>query len=83
MHKKIMFAICFFALALSANDVAELPGEHDDTCWVGDQITGPIWSNDHAQRICPTVCANISGTWTGNWTTTIPGTRSVCNCQVC
>lgn len=47
-----------------------------------DVKAGPIWNNTDAQTRCPTVCTNASGgTWNGNWTTTIPGKMSVCNCN--
>ena len=39
---------------------------------------GPIWSTEDAQRKCPAVCDRTG--WDGNWTTTIPGRMSVCNC---
>ncbi len=40
---------------------------------------GPIWSQAHAEEVCPDVCAG--GTWTGGWNTTQPGVMSVCACQ--
>lgn len=40
---------------------------------------GPIWSQEHAEQVCPAVCGG--GTWTGSWNTTQPGVMSVCACQ--
>lgn len=57
--------------------------EESNRCWTGDQITGPIWNNDHAPQVCPAVCSNIGGQWTGNWHTVIWGERSVCECSIC
>lgn len=39
---------------------------------------GPIWNTEDAQRKCPAVCGRTG--WDGNWTTTVPGRMSVCNC---
>jgi hypothetical protein len=44
-----------------------------------DVEAGPIWSNDDAQDKCPQVCSSHGG-WNGQWTTTEPGTMSVCGC---
>jgi hypothetical protein len=57
--------------------------EETNRCWTGNQITGPIWNNDHAPQVCPAVCSNIGGQWTGNWNTVIWGERSVCECTIC
>jgi hypothetical protein len=46
-----------------------------------DVPAGPIWSNNDAQLICPAVCTAAGGTWSGQWTTTIPGQMSVCGCN--
>ncbi len=61
----------------------KVSSEESNRCWTGDQITGPIWNHEHAQQVCPAVCSNIGGQWTGNWVTVIWGERSVCNCTVC
>lgn len=45
-----------------------------------DISTGPIWNNQDAQGKCPGVCSAAGRTWDGNWTTTVPGTRSACSC---
>ncbi len=45
-----------------------------------DVNAGPIWNNADAQGKCPTVCTNAAGTWNGQWTTTVPGSQSVCGC---
>jgi hypothetical protein len=42
---------------------------------------GPIWNNDHAQQVCPAVCSQNGGAWTGSWWTTIPNVNSVCQCD--
>ncbi len=39
---------------------------------------GPIWSQDDALVKCPVVAAATSGTWTGQWRTTVWGKMSVC-----
>jgi hypothetical protein len=41
---------------------------------------GPIWNQTHANQVCPGVCGNV-GWWTGQWTTTVPGSMSVCQCR--
>jgi FtsP/CotA-like multicopper oxidase with cupredoxin domain len=47
-----------------------------------DVDAGPIWNNSDAQTKCPAACTQKAsgGTWNGQWTTTIPGTMSVCGC---
>ena len=42
---------------------------------------GPIWSNDHAQRVCPQVCERNRMDWSGQWWTTVQGRMSVCQCE--
>ena len=42
---------------------------------------GPIWSNDHAQRVCPRVCERSNMDWFGQWWTTRQGQMSVCQCE--
>lgn len=44
-----------------------------------DVDAGPIWNNKDAENKCPEVCENKGG-WNGQWTTTEPGTESVCGC---
>ncbi len=46
-----------------------------------DLEAGPIWSNADAQSKCPAVC-DPSGSWHGQWVTTIQGKMSVCGCNV-
>ncbi|WP_306209326.1 mannan-binding protein [Actinoplanes sp. RD1] len=38
---------------------------------------GPLWNNDHAQRIGPMVAAARFGRFTGQWRTMVPGRMSV------
>lgn len=86
MFKKIALTFCFFMTTAAINAADNFEENRDDVgalCWTGDQITGPIWSHSHAQQVCPSVCSNIGGSWTGNWVTVIWGERSVCNCRVC
>lgn len=45
-----------------------------------DVLAGPIWSNDEAKEICPSICASYGGTWNGQWTTVVEGKMSVCGC---
>jgi FtsP/CotA-like multicopper oxidase with cupredoxin domain len=47
-------------------------------CW--NLPAGPIADNTAAQQQCPTVCQQRSTTWNGEWVTTVPGQRSVCQC---
>ncbi len=85
MVKKIVLASCLLMMAAGVNADKPEEASYDvgALCWTGDQITGPIWSNDHAQQVCPSVCSNIGGSWTGHWVTVIWGERSVCNCRIC
>lgn len=41
-----------------------------------DVQTGPIFSNNDAQVVCPVICGGL--VWNHQWTTTVPGTMSVC-----
>ncbi|HEY0140855.1 MAG TPA: mannan-binding lectin [Thermoanaerobaculia bacterium] len=43
-----------------------------------DVPAGPIFSNDNARLVCPSVAAAHLGTWNGQWSTVIPGEMSVC-----
>lgn len=85
MFKKIIlvFGLLILSAGINADNTVEIHDDVEALCWTGDQITGPIWNNDHAKQVCPAVCSNINGTWTGNWVTVIWGERSVCNCRVC
>lgn len=83
MFKALFLTVSLLGLTATANVEAPAEDVGVASCWNGDNITGPIWSNDHAQEVCPAVCSNIGGSWTGNWTTVIWGQRSVCNCTVC
>ncbi|HVV69095.1 MAG TPA: mannan-binding lectin [Gammaproteobacteria bacterium] len=47
-----------------------------------DVQAGPIWNQPNAEQVCPSVCQNNRGTWTGQWRTTVPGQMSVCQCQL-
>ena len=47
-----------------------------------DINAGPIWDNLDAQGKCPGVCSAAGGDWDGNWHTTVPGTQSVCSCDI-
>lgn len=51
----------------------------DPQCYC-DIEAGPIWSNSDAQQECPDVCQDYGG-WNGQWTTTLPGQMSVCECD--
>jgi hypothetical protein len=51
-----------------------------DTEYTLDVLAGPIWSNDDAKEICPSICASYGGTWNGQWTTVVEGKMSVCGC---
>ena len=39
---------------------------------------GPIWNQQDAKAKCDKAARKAGGTWTGNWTTVIPGQSSVC-----
>ena len=41
-----------------------------------DIEAGPIWSNDDAQKKCPSICSSLR--WNGQWTTTQWNAMSVC-----
>ncbi len=47
-----------------------------------DIQAGPIWNQPHAEQICPTICQNNQGTWTGQWRTTVPNQMAVCGCRL-
>jgi FtsP/CotA-like multicopper oxidase with cupredoxin domain len=57
-------------------DTIALPSQGN--CW--NLAAGPIWDNNDAQQKCPQVCTARDTTWNGQWVTTQPGQRSVCNC---
>ncbi|MDP9793886.1 hypothetical protein J2S43_002398 [Catenuloplanes nepalensis] len=38
---------------------------------------GPLWNNDHAQRVGPMIAAAHFGRFTGQWRTMVPGVMSV------
>lgn len=41
---------------------------------------GPLWNNRDAGQKCPGLCGANGGKWTGQWSTTVPGKMSVCEC---
>ncbi len=43
-----------------------------------DIEAGPIWNQADAELKCPVVAAATSGTWTGQWHTTVWAEMSVC-----
>lgn len=45
-----------------------------------DLNAGPIFNQAGAQQTCPGVCSAQKLKWNGQWTTTQPGTMSVCGC---
>lgn len=49
-----------------------------DVCRIN---VGPIWSQTHANQICPGTCSPQIGSWTGHWGTTVPNSMSFCQCQ--
>jgi mRNA-degrading endonuclease RelE of RelBE toxin-antitoxin system len=51
-----------------------------DNVLARDVPAGPIWDNNHAKQICPTVCGKSGWKWTGEWRTTVPGKYSICGC---
>ena len=59
-------------------DFSFLLGLATRTCT--DVDAGPIWNNEAAQTTCPSVCDGVELDWNGQWTTTVPGTMSVCGC---
>lgn len=40
-------------------------------------LAGPLWSNDEAQKIGPTIAASYGAKFTGQWTTIVEGVMSV------
>ncbi len=61
-----------------SSDFSFLPGLATSVC--DDFEAGPIWSNDEAQARCPGICTQNELGWNGQWTTTVPGSQSVCGC---
>lgn len=59
-------------------DFSFLLGLAEKTCT--DVNAGPIWNNAQAPGICGPLCTKFALGWNGQWTTTVPGTRSVCGC---
>lgn len=47
-----------------------------------DIQAGPIYDNNQAKQLCPTVCKSADSKWNGQWTTTVPNKMSVCGCEV-
>lgn len=45
-----------------------------------DVNAGPIWNQQIANDTCPKVCMQQGQSWNGQWTTTKPGSMSVCGC---
>ncbi len=43
---------------------------------------GPIWDQADAETKCPAVAEENNGTWTGQWSTTVPGEMSVCQIEL-
>jgi hypothetical protein len=43
---------------------------------------GPIWSQSDAESKCAEVARKNSGTWTGQWKTTVPGRMSICEIRL-
>ncbi len=41
----------------------------------------PIWSHQHALKVCSLRCQHDGGEWTGHWWTTVWGEHSVCQCK--
>ena len=71
MKKLIWFAIpLLLAMASSGAEVLAF-----------DVEAGPIWNQRDAESKCPRTCQGVSAAWNGQWTTTIPGTMSVCGCE--
>jgi len=59
-------------------DFSFLLGLATRTCM--DRNAGPIWNNGDAATKCPKACSDAKLEWNGQWTTTQPGTMSVCGC---
>ncbi len=49
-------------------------GTHE---YVTNVLAGPLWSNDEAQDVGPAIAASYGATFTGQWTTIVPGVMSV------
>ena len=43
---------------------------------------GPIWNQSDAEKKCAEVAKKNSGTWNGQWRTTVPGNMSVCEIRL-
>lgn len=59
-------------------DFSFLLGLATKTCT--DVKAGPIWNNGEAAAACAKACGGAQLQWNGQWTTTQPGTMSVCGC---
>ena len=56
----------------------ELPaGQTGSNSFMTDVLAGPLWSNEEAQKIGPTIAASYGGTFTGQWRTITEGLMSV------
>ncbi len=63
--------------AMSVIEV-ELPTHHiGSSAFTTDVPAGPIWSNDEAQKIGPSIAASYGATFTGQWRTIVEGVMSV------
>ena len=40
-------------------------------------LAGPLWSNDEAQKLGPSIAASYGATFTGQWNTIVEGVMSV------
>lgn len=59
----------------------ELPAQpNGSTEYTMDVPAGPIWNNDDAKKVLPSICASYGGTWNGQWKTVIEGKLSVAGC---
>ncbi len=65
---KLLLSLLLFTFAFGEAFARDIPA-------------GPIWNNNHAQRVCPRVCADNGLRWNGQWRTTRYGRQSVCGCE--
>jgi hypothetical protein len=59
---------CTFEFGPTQERVLDIPAE------------GPLLSNDDATAKSPAICADVGGTWNGNWHTVVEGQYSVVSC---
>ncbi len=63
---------------ITATDYATAKAPPRDYAQTYTVNAGPLRDNHHARMTCNAIAKDYNGSWTGYWTTTIPGKMSVC-----